>query len=690
MKYLLAFVLLIASARAAVISSSTMPSSGWQGVVGISGGIPTSYTQYCNVKTGAGITTPAAWFSGFSYDPTRISDAQSYVLDPNDANWYKCSASGTGTTAPSSDLAHWTLIPKFAVGNGTTDDQPIIQYALLSCPDSKYVYLPTSSYRINATIQRKGANLSDNVQRPYSVEIRGDGPALTKILNYSGSQAIGFYCANFQARTMSITSGNARGSTSLVLVAFDQWMTTGIRSITVRRTMTDVQTSDVVPWEASYMTDTASQVVKVSTLNAGTKTVTFTPALNDAYASDYISINISEPYKCGLTGLYIENSTDTDTHTINMEGAQECWVQNCEIAKVSRHAIRIVSSFGCEFTLNTIHDTYDAQGDHGYGICFYQFSCNNLAYNNIGYKLRHFMPIEYGGQGNVYAYNYSFNPINGSGTSTDYLMGDALNHGGAMHYNLYEGNVMATIRFDSVLGSSRWTTVFRNQVQRNAAWAALKANAGSASYGSDIQKWNYNANLQANVYEAPPAAFTAGLRRWGTTQDNNDAGTITAATNASPIVVTLNTDFGTPAVFQTGDRMVVSGALGNTAANGTWIVTRIDGFNFGLQGTTGNGTYTANSGTASPGIDPKSQSTTYLDGEFDITTGVTTWFSGDHTLPNSYYLTAKPAWWDAGVWPSIGPDLANKFGTNPAERRFNVLSGSPLYRPGSRTLLLSF
>jgi hypothetical protein len=46
----------------------------------------------------------------------------------------------------------------------------------------------------------------------------------------------------------------------------------------------------------------------------------------------------------------------------------------------------------------------------------------------------------------------------------------------------------------------------------------------------------------------------------------------------------------------TGDYVTITGCTGNTAANGTWQVTVIDSTNYTLNGSLGNGTYTANSG----------------------------------------------------------------------------------------------
>ena len=67
-----------------------------------------------------------------------------------------------------------------------------------------------------------------------------------------------------------------------------------------------------------------------------------------------------------------------------------------------------------------------------------------------------------------------------------------------------------------------------------------------------------------------------------------ESGSVTGATNAAPIVIT-STAHG----LTTGQRVTISGVLGNTAANGTFTIIRIDANTFSLNGTTGNGAYTS-------------------------------------------------------------------------------------------------
>lgn len=63
---------------------------------------------------------------------------------------------------------------------------------------------------------------------------------------------------------------------------------------------------------------------------------------------------------------------------------------------------------------------------------------------------------------------------------------------------------------------------------------------------------------------------------------------VVGATNTSPIVVTTESDD-----FDTGDHVDIEGVRGNTAANGTWEVTRTGAASFTLDGSSGNGRYTS-------------------------------------------------------------------------------------------------
>lgn len=84
-----------------------------------------------------------------------------------------------------------------------------------------------------------------------------------------------------------------------------------------------------------------------------------------------------------------------------------------------------------------------------------------------------------------------------------------------------------------------------------------------------------------------PGQFTpSASKRFFRVRSANVPVAVTAATNASPIVLT-----STGHSLSTGDVISVSGVVGNTAANGVFTVTKVDANTFSLNGSTGNGAY---------------------------------------------------------------------------------------------------
>jgi hypothetical protein len=89
-----------------------------------------------------------------------------------------------------------------------------------------------------------------------------------------------------------------------------------------------------------------------------------------------------------------------------------------------------------------------------------------------------------------------------------------------------------------------------------------------------------------------PEPTSLGQNGVWTSQALQATKTLTAATNATPIAITI-TGHG----YSTGDTVVVTGVGGNTAANGTWEITVTDANTFTLDGSAGNGNRTSG-GTA--------------------------------------------------------------------------------------------
>ena len=81
----------------------------------------------------------------------------------------------------------------------------------------------------------------------------------------------------------------------------------------------------------------------------------------------------------------------------------------------------------------------------------------------------------------------------------------------------------------------------------------------------------------------PPLDFIQNSSQTGTPID------ITGATNAAPIVLTVASGHGIVA----DDGVNISGVVGNTAANGAFLVTSVTATTITLQGSSGNAAWTS-------------------------------------------------------------------------------------------------
>jgi hypothetical protein len=87
---------------------------------------------------------------------------------------------------------------------------------------------------------------------------------------------------------------------------------------------------------------------------------------------------------------------------------------------------------------------------------------------------------------------------------------------------------------------------------------------------------------------------------------------------------------------------------------------------------------------APQGYDPNVASSAIQDGNYDYLTGTIHWASSDtaHTLPDSLYLSGKPAFFNSGsgyTWPWVNPTGSPQVFINPAKARFDA--GTPFTQP---------
>lgn len=389
------------------------------------------------------------------------------------------------------NIINVTQAPYNAAGDGITDDTTAIQTAINDAAPGYVVYLPAGTYKTTAELSMFGKN---------RIVLRGDGPSRTLIKNYSTSRSIITLSCYGVSRWTNVTSGATRGSTTITVGDASKY--------SVGDYIVIDQNNDpaVVENVARYMTRAIAQTIKITAINVNT--VTFNTPLYYTYnpGMNIKTGRLPGVRNSGVEDLCVERINKGGYDNINISFAVNCWVRNVKSYMARKWHVRLRQSYGCEVRDSYFQDGHNHGGDASYGVGCFQKCTDNLIENNIFYRLRHSMIMEYGGCGNVFGYNYSKDPINENEDNTDFLMSDIAIHGGHPYMNLFEGNIAAHIDMDNYLGSSSHNTFFRNHIERKSI--------PTVKYGLravEIQKNNLYENVVGNVL-CPPGATGAVWR----------------------------------------------------------------------------------------------------------------------------------------------------------------------------------
>jgi hypothetical protein len=159
-------------------------------------------------------------------------------------------------------------------------------------------------------------------------------------------------------------------------------------------------------------------------------------------------------------------------------------------------------------------------------------------------------------------------------------------------WRAFVGNVGAVEFFDTAYDTNANLIFGGAQDNGSSIQSATNNTVWTQFFGGDGQGQAYDA--LGNVRYALSNNFAFFLHNGTSLLLGADATdhAIAGATNAGPIVITSNNHGLT-----TGDGVFIRNVGGNTAANGIFVVTVIDPNTFSLNGSTGNGAYTAGTGT---------------------------------------------------------------------------------------------
>ncbi len=207
----------------------------------------------------------------------------------------------------------------------------------------------------------------------------------------------------------------------------------------------------------------------------------------------------------GLEDLTIDVEIDSPANsTVYMVHVRRSWIRNVHIRRSSQTSIHLTQTADCVLHGNLVERPRFRGGGSGYGIRLLGWNFHTLVENNAAYDMRHSYVIDGMGAGNVFAYNFSLDPNDGS----QYLYQDILSHGPHPMFTLFEGNTAANAVADTVHGSASHSMYFRNALRLHEG-ARRTYNKSLGAVALRLDRWNRYMIAAGNVLGHP--AMSADL-----------------------------------------------------------------------------------------------------------------------------------------------------------------------------------
>jgi hypothetical protein len=313
--------------------------------------------------------------------------------------------------------------------------------------------------------------------------------------------------------------------------------------------------------------------------------------------------------KAGLEDLTVSGG---DNGNVAFNSCAYCWAQNVENTFWLGHGFNIDSSFRPQLEGIYVHNAaWPVNGGGGYAIAFEWGSSEALIENSVSMLANKVMVANSAGSGSVIAYNYMDDAyINGQdwvevGLNASHMVGP--------HHVLFEGNYSFNFDSDQTHGNSIYMTIFRNHL---------------SGYRRAFTTLNGTSVNDANLGPLRAAAAHA-YAYWFSFIGNV---------------------LGTPGKM--------SGWTYN-CVNGTNQIVSPCVWNLGWVDITPQGN------------DPNVALTTIRDGNYDYLNNAQKWITtpAGYSIPNSLYISSKPAFFGSAVWPWVDP-VSGATSTLPAKACF--------------------
>jgi hypothetical protein len=543
-------------------------------------------------------------------------------------------------------------------GNGAQDATAGIQAKLDACPAGQVVQLSAGTFTIDTDIvylktgvTLRGAGAGQTfLRRTNGAQDQVDGIGVAKPVivvgqdRWTWGDASTNLTVDAPKAATSVTVASTAGLTPGMLVLVDElsgatWMTDpqghgrkvwaapDWRTVyQYHQPVVDI-IDDPMPEAAGWFSRQdrpTSEIHEVASVSGNT--VTFTTPLHISYrvsrTAQLTHLGAAAVRGAGLEGMTVTGGDDGDIRFVN---AVASWAKGIEVATWRGEGFALEFTFRVEIRDSYIHDAaYSTPGGGAYALSLQGGTSEALIENNIVVRANKVIVSRCSGAGSVVGYNYMDEGF------IDYApawqeMGVGGSHMVGPHHMLFEGNLSFNGDNDHTHGSSIYHTYFRNHL--TGYRAAFTTNTGIAI--------NDRTDVPGPGNGPRRCAGASAFSYWMSFVGNV---------------------LGLPGAM-TGWTYEAS-----TADDVIWAI--------GWE----------NHGDLFD-PDPTVAANLLRDGNFDYLTSSVHWHgiggagSSAVTLPDSLYLTAKPAFFNAGrgyVWPWVNPTGGTPVQTLPAKARFDA------------------
>lgn len=517
------------------------------------------------------------------------------------------------------NVATTTLSKYKCFGDGATDNLTAIQNAINDCPSGQVVYVPAGTYRVSGQIR---------IYYTGNWTLRGEGPGKTIFTGGSGALfVIGKvpWLSEWPATT-AITGGATNGSTRITVASTANLQNGKLMFLEQDNDGTAVfgfgsggNGSPTYNLDDRMHNNAAVFNHRVMVTNISGNTVGFMPPLPFDFTPSLNPRAVGFGSIVGPQYVGLEDFSCVGSSAglgIWFQGTFGSWLKNVELSGWGTFGFKF-DYVACMSIVDCyIHDPASYNWSRGYPFQF-DMANNCLVQNNVFYKYQDGLMMQGGSSANVMAYNLFFRAYNGY-LGTEILLASLYgNHTPYPQFNLWEGNYGNAAQLDYYFGPSRTATFLRNYIT-----------------GADPEITTARVVMKLDSHQ------------WS----NNVVGNILGSSGTSPaLYAALPKE-----TFIWKQKTPVTWTYDSGTANFPYSQSTIFRLGYPYSGNNSSG------GSASPPstnqlnyIDLTVKANTLIHGNWDAAGNAVRWDTNisDHVIPNSYYLSAKPAWFGNLNWP---------------------------------------